>query len=230
MESLNSPTGTVIPSSMRFRNQRLPSHMMPLGQIALVRPATGPAVISHLDRENVVVIEANTQGKSLGEVDLAIAVQDTFPLRLTASFDNTGNAIIGRNRYTAAVSYANLWGRDHQVSYQFSTTDHQRVYRAHGLSYQAPLPWRHRFEASFNYLTVNPIFFNGLFNQKGKNVVASMRYTLPLGGNNRLHVLDAVLHEPASVDAAPKLTVTLPARAPAQVGLDGTPPGAIVMV
>jgi HAE1 family hydrophobic/amphiphilic exporter-1 len=32
----------------------------------------GPAVISHLDREAVVVIEANTQGRSLGEVNSGI--------------------------------------------------------------------------------------------------------------------------------------------------------------
>jgi len=49
-----------------------PTHMMPLGQIASVRPSLGPAVISHLDRENVVVIESNTQGKSLAEVNTGI--------------------------------------------------------------------------------------------------------------------------------------------------------------
>jgi HAE1 family hydrophobic/amphiphilic exporter-1 len=46
--------------------------VMSLGQIATVRPAQGPAVISHLDRENVIVIESNTQGRSLGEVNASI--------------------------------------------------------------------------------------------------------------------------------------------------------------
>jgi hydrophobic/amphiphilic exporter-1 (mainly G- bacteria), HAE1 family len=49
-----------------------PQKIIPLGQIASITPATGPAVISHLDRENVIVIEANTQGASLGEVNLGI--------------------------------------------------------------------------------------------------------------------------------------------------------------
>ena len=46
--------------------------VIPLGQIATVEPGLGPALISHLDRDNVVVIEANTQGRSLGEVNTDI--------------------------------------------------------------------------------------------------------------------------------------------------------------
>ena len=45
---------------------------MPLGQIATVTRGLGPALISHLDRDNVVVVEANTQGRSLGEVNAEI--------------------------------------------------------------------------------------------------------------------------------------------------------------
>ncbi|MDA1080370.1 MAG: efflux RND transporter permease subunit [Gemmatimonadetes bacterium] len=52
--------------------QGAPQRVMPLGQIASIRPALGPAVISHLDRENVIVIESNTQGRSLGEVNSSI--------------------------------------------------------------------------------------------------------------------------------------------------------------
>ncbi len=46
--------------------------VMPLGQIATITAGVGPAVISHLDRDNVVVVEANTQGRSLGEVNAEI--------------------------------------------------------------------------------------------------------------------------------------------------------------
>jgi HAE1 family hydrophobic/amphiphilic exporter-1 len=46
--------------------------VMPLGQIATVRQGLGPALISHLDRDNDVVVEANTQGRSLGEVNADI--------------------------------------------------------------------------------------------------------------------------------------------------------------
>jgi HAE1 family hydrophobic/amphiphilic exporter-1 len=41
---------------------------VPLGQVATIRQSLGPAVITHLDRDRVVYVQANTQGRSLGEV------------------------------------------------------------------------------------------------------------------------------------------------------------------
>jgi HAE1 family hydrophobic/amphiphilic exporter-1 len=45
-----------------------PMQMMPLGQLATVTQGIGPAKISHLDRDNVIVVQANLAGRSLGEV------------------------------------------------------------------------------------------------------------------------------------------------------------------
>jgi HAE1 family hydrophobic/amphiphilic exporter-1 len=45
-----------------------PMRMMPLGQLATVTQGLGPAKISHLDRDNVIVVQANVSGRSLGEV------------------------------------------------------------------------------------------------------------------------------------------------------------------
>ncbi|HVE77714.1 MAG TPA: efflux RND transporter permease subunit [Gemmatimonadaceae bacterium] len=42
--------------------------MVPLGQLATIRPGRGPAVIEHLDRDRVVTVQANVAGRSLGEV------------------------------------------------------------------------------------------------------------------------------------------------------------------
>jgi HAE1 family hydrophobic/amphiphilic exporter-1 len=42
--------------------------MVPLEQVASVEAAVGPAQIDHLDRERVVTVGANVQGRSLGEV------------------------------------------------------------------------------------------------------------------------------------------------------------------
>jgi len=46
--------------------------MMPLGQLASVTTGVGPAKISHLDRDNVIVVQANVSGRSLGEVTSGI--------------------------------------------------------------------------------------------------------------------------------------------------------------
>lgn len=45
-----------------------PMRMMPLGQLATVSQGLGPAKISHLDRDNVIVVQTNLSGRSLGEV------------------------------------------------------------------------------------------------------------------------------------------------------------------
>ena len=49
--------------------------VMPLGQIATVTAGLGPALISHLDRDEVAVVEANTEGRSLGEVNADITAR-----------------------------------------------------------------------------------------------------------------------------------------------------------
>ena len=41
---------------------------LPLGQVASITPSLGPAQIDHLDRDRVVSVQANTQGRALTEV------------------------------------------------------------------------------------------------------------------------------------------------------------------
>lgn len=41
---------------------------LPLGQVARVSPSVGPARIDHLDRDRVISVQANTEGRSLTEV------------------------------------------------------------------------------------------------------------------------------------------------------------------
>ncbi|MGE0443758.1 MAG: efflux RND transporter permease subunit [Vicinamibacterales bacterium] len=41
---------------------------IPLGQVARVSPALGPARIDHLDRERVITVQANTEGRPLSDV------------------------------------------------------------------------------------------------------------------------------------------------------------------
>ncbi|WP_164017900.1 efflux RND transporter permease subunit [Pyxidicoccus trucidator] len=50
------------------RAEEGPPRLVPLGQVADIRQTLGPAQITHLDRERVINIQANTQGRSLTEV------------------------------------------------------------------------------------------------------------------------------------------------------------------
>jgi HAE1 family hydrophobic/amphiphilic exporter-1 len=55
---------------------------IPLGQVARVRPSVGPARIDHLDRDRVISVQANTEGRPLSDVigDITSRLQQQVPL------------------------------------------------------------------------------------------------------------------------------------------------------
>lgn len=115
-----------------------------------------------------------------GKGHLILAVQERPPIRAAFSFDDTGNEIIGKHHYAGLLSYGNLWGWDHQISYNFVTTDDPRVYQGHALDYRIPLESRHFLQFTANYVRTHATFGDAFFSQKGENVSADARYTLPL--------------------------------------------------
>ncbi len=139
-----------------------------------------------------VQVKLDTVGNT-GEADLTIAVQEAIPLRFVSTYDNGGNDAIGKNRFVASASYANLWGKDHTISYQLITSDRPEVFKAHGLDYRVPLSWRHYVQFSASYLRARPSFYQGLFVQDGETVTADLRYTVPLRtGDNSLEAFAAI--------------------------------------
>jgi hemolysin activation/secretion protein len=114
-----------------------------------------------------------------GEADLIVGVQDRLPLRVTAGYENTGNAILGYDRYSGSLTYGNLWGLDHQLSYQQAFSQSTKLFRVHAFEYRAPLRWRHMISVSGSYAEVNPTFYGGLFTQKGKSLNADAKYVVP---------------------------------------------------
>ena len=45
---------------------------VPLGQIATIREVLGPAIINHLDRDKVIILQANTAGRAFGNVSAEV--------------------------------------------------------------------------------------------------------------------------------------------------------------
>jgi hemolysin activation/secretion protein len=120
------------------------------------------------------------------EANLTIAVQEKLPVRVWGMADTSGNEILGKNRLVAGVSHANLWGRDHTLTYQHITSDRFRVTSGHSLDYVVPLARQRSLSFSANYLRSSPTFLNGLFAQDGKNLGADIRFNSPLmlGGHS----------------------------------------------
>ncbi|MGD1031918.1 MAG: ShlB/FhaC/HecB family hemolysin secretion/activation protein [Opitutaceae bacterium] len=129
-----------------------------------------------------VNVMLNTVGKGPGVADLDIAVQEHPPIRFSASYDDTGIAILGENHYTGSIQFGNLWGLDQQATYQFTTTDDSHLYQVHTLDYRIPLPWRNYLVFDADYFVVRPTSLYGIqgFNENGSNEVADLKYVAPM--------------------------------------------------
>lgn len=119
------------------------------------------------------------------EADLIVGVQERFPLRVVAGLDDAGNDALGNYHYTLAATYANLWNLDHQLTYEYITTNHGQYFQGHVLNYRAPLPWHHYLQFSANYMHAKPILAGGYFTQDAVNSEASLRYTVPFGRSDQ---------------------------------------------
>jgi hemolysin activation/secretion protein len=120
-----------------------------------------------------------------GEANLVVAVQDVRPMRLAGVYSNAGAPALGRNQYSASVQLGNLWGRDHQASYQYITTDRPYVFQAHAMDYVVPLPWHHFIEVSGSYATAHPMINFAALGQKGEDFSANLRYRIPTGNSDK---------------------------------------------
>jgi HAE1 family hydrophobic/amphiphilic exporter-1 len=80
-----------------------PPSVVPLGQVATIRTSLGPAAITHLDRDNVVYVQANVSGRSVGEVsrDIQAVVNRTqLPPGYTIS---QGGEVKDQNRVFSSI-------------------------------------------------------------------------------------------------------------------------------
>jgi hemolysin activation/secretion protein len=88
-------------------------------------------------RKSEVLLSATEQE---GVLEARVLVEDSRPLTLSASLDNTGNSSTGRHRLGVAVQHANLFDRDHVATAAYTTSpeepDQVDIY---SVSYRLPL-------------------------------------------------------------------------------------------
>lgn len=115
-----------------------------------------------------------------GKADLIVGLQEVMPWRFALVVDNYGNALLGKQRYTGSVQFGNLWGLDHQGSYQLVTTDEPDVYQGHVLSYRIPTEQRHFISINTAYSRVKPTWGpSNEYTQTGINKSIDVRYSIP---------------------------------------------------
>lgn len=80
-----------------------------------------------------------SRGENAQETDITLNIRDKLPLRVYSGYENSGNDSTGLDRFLAGFNWANAFGWDHIMSYQFTASDDFNTVTAHSLSYDIPL-------------------------------------------------------------------------------------------
>lgn len=79
-------------------------------------------------------------GEAEDEVDARLEVSDQKPWKAMLNLDNSGNEQTGKTQASVVLQHANLWGRDHVGSFQYTTTaEEPSKVSVYGLGYHIPL-------------------------------------------------------------------------------------------
>ena len=125
------------------------------------------------------------RGKDLGSTDVILKVEDRFPVRAFVGVDDSGIKVIGKDRFYAGFNWANVFGIDHRLTYEYVTDTDLDKFNEHVASYVLPLPWHHEVTFFGAYANVNPDLkvidpsLASLANS-GRFYQLSGRYSIPL--------------------------------------------------
>ncbi len=120
-------------------------------------------------------------GSAVGSSDVVLQVDERRPFRVFAGIENTGPRFTGSERFFVGGNWFNAFGKDHRVSYQFTSDVELQFLKAHSASYEIPLPWRHTVTVYGGYSDAESDFPGALApSQNATSWQASIRYNIPL--------------------------------------------------
>ncbi|GLQ91696.1 hypothetical protein GCM10007901_06460 [Dyella acidisoli] len=124
-----------------------------------------------------------TPGAQPGDTDLILQTVDRYPLRVYGSWDNTGTALTGMDRFRAGVNWGDAFGViGSRLDYSFTWSDTFHQLKEHSLLYTMPVGQRDTLTFTGDYSTSNIPVQDGYFNMHGKNIQAGAQWTHLLGG------------------------------------------------
>jgi hemolysin activation/secretion protein len=168
-----------------------------LASLPTLRPGETPnlkAVSANLKLVNenpAKKVKLNLAGVATGnaegdEVDARVEVTDERPWKIVLNADNTGTDATGKTHVGALLQHANLWGRDHVGSLQYTTTtEHPDRVAVWAAGYHVPLyALGDSVDLFASYSNVDSGSVNaGLFDLavSGKGAIYGARYNHILG-------------------------------------------------
>jgi hemolysin activation/secretion protein len=119
------------------------------------------------------------------KIDVKLLVKTTRPLSLSASVANTGSESTGNDRVALVGSHSNLFDRDHQFSFAYTTSmERSEFVKQIGLNYRIPL-YAQGAVLGMSYTSSDVVGNFGSFNSSGAGETYGVNYNLylaPLGG------------------------------------------------
>ena len=117
-------------------------------------------------------------GESEDKIDATIKVTEDKAWKASFSFDNTGNTATGDYRINTGYQHANVFDRDHVLTFQYITSpNHLSDVKVYGFGYRIPLySLGSSIEFAGGYSNVNSGTLGGLFTVSGSGTLASARY------------------------------------------------------
>jgi len=82
-------------------------------------------------------------GYGFGETDIILKTNEVDPFTFYVGAENSGNSLLGEERFLLGMSWAEAFGPDRNLSYQLTTDMRFEQLISHSVVYSAPLPWRH---------------------------------------------------------------------------------------
>jgi hemolysin activation/secretion protein len=121
-------------------------------------------------------------GDKEDEVDAAVSLEDSNPLKYYVTVDNSGDKQTGESRTGVGFQHSNLWNRDHVLTVQYLTSvenvDDVTIF---GAGYHIPLYGRNgSLDFLLGYSDVDSGTVQNLFNVTGKGYLALARYNMYL--------------------------------------------------
>lgn len=117
-----------------------------------IRTHPGDTVLRSTMREDIAWINRNPfirsemvyeEGVEPGTTAAILKVQDRFPLRAYAGYNNSGNMLTSYDTLLFGLNWGNAFNLGDQMNYQYTTRLQSSYLKAHSLTYIKQLPWRH---------------------------------------------------------------------------------------
>ncbi|NGX34183.1 MAG: Heme/hemopexin transporter protein HuxB [Candidatus Anoxychlamydiales bacterium] len=118
-------------------------------------------------------------GDKLNETDVILNVEDRFPYRVYAGYENSSYTIAGSSRFVAGFNMGNLFKSDQQLNFQFMSAKKFNDWWGIAGNYVIPLPWKNilKFLGSYSRAISDEQQFQSV---TGKGWTVASRYEIPL--------------------------------------------------